>query len=743
MNHTCSTIAALALGFCLAAQSGTSRPASPARSSDHAYTMRVELDPAHRSLSGEQTIRWRNTTSASTDELRFHLYWNAFRDRDSTFLREAGARVWREDDFGSIRIDALALERKPRALDLTSRLEFVQPDDANPHDATVVRVALPEPIAPGESITLKTRFSAKVPKAHVRTGFIPDDGFFCMHWFPKLGVLADAGPGRARWKCHQFHATTEFFADFADYDVSIVVPEQYVVGATGRKLTPTTFGLQKTWHFVQEAVHDFAWVADPDFRLYRKIIPATVAAQDPTGVAPAVAKTLGVPVESFDLPEVEIELLLQPEHDTEEQRLRHLEAVRRAIEFFGLRFGAYPYPRITVVDPGSDFSGRSLGGGMEYPMLITGATPLWLHERELAPEHVLVHEFGHQYWYGLSANDESEESWLDEGINTFCEGRAQTLLYDPQMRPVATTRFGLVPLAVEAANVQPSLGSLRLPLEWAPPEVRQWSARLRWEGIALPASPVLDVLRTQPTLAAFREARQLRGATDRTAFLAGGTLDALVRPGWLYLDRKSYGVNSYMRPATLLRTLERLVGHQKFWTFLRTFAMRARFTHPTTADFERTLAEVCGADVAAFFTAARAAQADFDYGIESVSPPDGRGQRKEVVIRRTGALRADVRIRFTFAGKPPVYREFPAREIYPWQRFTFDEPARLLEVWVDPPEGVASEADQGAVGAYLLDANLLDNGWRAEVDPRPALYRGLRWLLRAQSELTFVTGVGG
>jgi hypothetical protein len=108
-------------------------------------------------------------------------------------------------------------------------------------------------------------------------------------------------------------------------------------------------------------------------------------------------------------------------------RERHLTAAFCALRFFGSRFGRYPYRHLTVVDPATDAEQRGYGGGMEYPTLITCGSPLFPHPRQLAPEGVTVHEFGHQFWYGLSANNEFEESWLDEGINTYCAGRAQDL----------------------------------------------------------------------------------------------------------------------------------------------------------------------------------------------------------------------------------------------------------------------------------------------------------------------------
>jgi hypothetical protein len=722
------------------------------------YTMQVELLPRERELRGRQEIAWTNATRGATDELRFHLYLNAFRDRRSTFMREANQsfrRQWREGEFGGIAVTRIELVRDAGPVDLTAQAAFVQPDDGNADDATVLRVPLPAAVGPGASVVLRTEFTARLPKAYRRTGWIPDDGFFCMHWFPKLGVLQD-GPDGSVWSCHQFHANTEFFADFGVYDVAITLPRGFVVGATGGvPVEERDLGDgRKTLRFRQPDVHDFAWVADPDFIVHEDEFGPVAAASDP--VAREVAAELGVAVAQFDLPRTRIRLLLRPEHAG--QRDRHLEAVRCGLQFFGLRYGPYPYAVITAVDPGRDIVGRGLGGGMEYPTLITCGTSLFPHPRRMSPEGVTVHEFGHQYWYGLSANNEFTESWLDEGINTYSEGRAQWLHYFAAQRPALTVEFGVLQLAGSLVETSPPSGpglSLRLPyLDRLPAPVPARLGELGVRGTLLPASPLLDLMRLQPMATAFREVAFEDSWNDRARMLSVDNPDAMVRPGWTYLDGSGYGVNSYQRPATLLTTLERLVGRRQWWAFLRLFHARARLAHPTTDDFVALLRESCGPEAADYFERASRPGAVLDYGIHAVRPFDGRGPVKTVIVRRWGTLTADVRVRFRFAGRAePQWRELRAEDLQPWWTFTFDDAAdgqpwgRLLEVWVDPPAGTPAtgepfEAGSGPGGVHLLDANLLNNAWRAQPDHGPGLYRGIRLLLQTQSQLVFA-GLAG
>ena len=164
-----------------------------------------------------ETLVWTNITTAATRELQFHLYYNAWRNHDSTWMREHALTSWwqsagsrRDEDLAAIDISSLRLTAGAIApVDLTKQMRFISPDDGNEDDRTVMAVTLPEPIGPGETITLDIAFTAKIPRPFARTGAI-GNFFFIAQWFPKIGVLDAAG----RWNCHQFHVATEFFADF-------------------------------------------------------------------------------------------------------------------------------------------------------------------------------------------------------------------------------------------------------------------------------------------------------------------------------------------------------------------------------------------------------------------------------------------------------------------------------------------------------------------------------------------------
>ncbi len=727
------------------------------------YEIEVELIPDTKTVQGTQIVTWRNTTQGSTQELRFHLYLNAFADQGSTLMQESDAEFrsqWREDEYGWTLVSAARLVDPDGQGDpIELEMGFRHPDDGNLLDQTVLTLQLPRAVQPGESITVEMEFESRMPKAYRRTGWIPGGGFMCFHWYPILGVLEPDGGGGSRWNCHQFHANTEFFADFSVYDVRITVPDDYVVGATGGDSVevPGADAGKKTLRFRQDDVHNFAFVADPNYVKYGEDFELLSAAEDGTGVAQSVAAHLGVDVGDYDLPSVKIILLMHPEHDTPGQVERHFAAIKVGLEFYGLRYGPYPYQTVTAVDPGRDILGRGLGGGMEYPTLFTCGTSLFPHPRTNRPEGVTVHEFGHQYWYGLSGNNEFEESWLDEGINSYSESRAQYLAYNlgtmayphgEKVDLVQTTSFGLLTLAAARGPWLADSGifsSSRLPgLDLLPLQVQDVVERVQFKGAWIPEAMLLDLMRSQPTATWFREAHFASPWEDRARFLSVDNPDPMVMNGWEYIDRDSYRPNSYPRPATVLTTLERMTGKIRWWAFMREFHARARFAHPTTGDFEDLLGQRLGADVTEFFRKATAGGATFDYGIHEVG--DG-----EVVIRNYGNYSADVKVRVVFVGEEaqPVYETISADSAEDVHRFTY--PGKTIaEVWVDPPGGTdlgdgtveAFEFEGEGAGIYFLDTNLLNNAWRRESDSLPALYRALRLLLEVESELSFAGLIG-
>ncbi len=651
-----SLIAVLLTGATLLAQSTTSRPSTPvpappgpgaaapaatARSPRNAnYQIDATLRPDTHTIDGRAVITWTNITRQPTSELRFHLYWNAWRDGRSSWMRES--RLGRGPmparaaaDHGAIDITALSLGAS--GADLLAHASFIAPDDGNPDDRTVLSVPLPAAVPPGGSVTVNVKWTSHVPRTYARTGVI-GQYYFIAQWFPKLGVLEDAG-----WNCHQFHANTEFFSDFGTYTVRLSVPTGWPVGATGVE-TPGADGHT----FTATDVHDFAWTTSPDFIEH--------------------VEMFGEP----GLPKVRLRLLLQPEHDDDDQVMRHFRAARASLRNYGRWFGAYPYEQLTIVDPVTIFNPTVQGastGGMEYPMLVTAGTRWKTVRKGEQPDAVTIHEVGHQFWYGMVATNEFEHAWMDEGLNTFSTAR---VIAEEQLGPFVTVeRYfgGLVP--------------------W-PYRDTQWT-------------------------------REFTG--DRLdGYRAAARADLPNTPTWQYWPGTA-GAITYNKTALWLHTLEKLLGWDTTQKILQTHFARGAFAHPTPEQFFAIANEVSGRDLTWFFDAVYRSNATFDYAMGPVSTrKTPAGVESTVVVRRNADGVFPIDIKITFADKTTRMEHWDGRA--PWRLFSYTAPSAVQQVEIDPDH------------VLLLDLNVTNNSWTSSPQTGLAVKRWmLRWTTWAEEVL--------
>ena len=386
------------------------------------YSMEILLDTQQQLIFGEEQITWTNETAYTTDEIWFHLYWNAFQNNQSTYLLESSrgrsrTAAFNKDDWGYCLIEKIDLieGENLEEIDLKPNMEFRSPDDGNPFDRTVFMVTLPRDVNPGQSITIRIFFQSKIPRPISRTG-VYRENYFIAQWFPKIGVFQEG-----QWNCHQYHASSEYFADYGTYDVHITVPSSYVIGATGehRALAANEDGTT-THHFYQHSVHDFAWTASPRLLEFKEDYEF------------AAGKS------------TEITLLLQPEH--KKVKDRYMNAVKNAIKYASLFYGDYPYTTATCVDPG--YNSRS--GGMEYPTFFTGGTYFLTRKGVPRPEGVTIHEFGHGYFYGLVGNNEFENAWMDEGFTSFLDTEVYYAAYG---EPVFSKTYFGIPVAFKSIKI--------------------------------------------------------------------------------------------------------------------------------------------------------------------------------------------------------------------------------------------------------------------------------------------------
>lgn len=373
-------------------------------------TMDVILDDTKHTLEGDIQIEYINNSPNTLNEIYMHLWANAYKDRNTAFARQqlkAKKRKFHyapEEERGnfsniSFKVDGKAVK--------TSEHEGM---------ADVLRLQLNSPLKPGARITIETPFLLKIPASFSRLGHV-GTSYQMTQWFPKPAVYDRDG-----WHPMPYLNMGEFYSEFGSYDVTITLPQNYVVAATGQLRTdeemqflykrmaytnehrndtmrstefPASSPIMKTIRYTAENVHDFAWFADKRFYVEKgevvipngKIVETYVYYTD-------VEKSLWQDALSY---------------------------VDRSVKFYSEKVGNYPYPHATAVQ-----SALSAGGGMEYPMI----TVIGQMNEAKALDQVITHEVGHNWFYGILGFNERDYPWLDEGINSYYDHRYMQKYYE-------------------------------------------------------------------------------------------------------------------------------------------------------------------------------------------------------------------------------------------------------------------------------------------------------------------------
>ena len=364
------------------------------------YKIDVSLDDKAHVLNGMMEMVYKNKSSADLDFIYFHLWPNAYADFQSELshqLDEMGQLNYHFSD-ASERGNIAGMRWTVDGVEAT----FISEKGASDHG----KLRLPEPLKAGSSCVIRTPFQVKIPSgAFSRLGHV-GQSYQITQWYPKPAVFDNKG-----WHPMPYLTQGEFYSEFGSFEVSITLPKNYIVGATGvlqnqeeyaymkslstRKAIqdsndfPPSSAETKTLTYTQDKVHDFAWFAD---------------------------KRFNVLYDTVELPDskerIDAWVLYTNKH--KEAWQKSMEYVKDGIIHYSKYVGDYPYSHATVID-----GTLSAGGGMEYPMItvINGTS------NDMALEQVVVHELGHNWFYGILGSNERDHAWMDEGVNTYYETR--------------------------------------------------------------------------------------------------------------------------------------------------------------------------------------------------------------------------------------------------------------------------------------------------------------------------------
>ena len=365
---------------------------------DVQYKMDIDVDEENYQYDGKMTVVYGNNSGQSLSKVYFHLYFNAFQpgsmmdhrlssisDPDSRMATNIGSK---EKPVYQSRIAKLTAEQIGYQKISTIKVNGVSANFKV--DGTILEVVLPKAIADGSKTTFELEWKAQVPEQIRRSGRNSKEGvaLSMTQWYPKMAHFDEFG-----WHLDEYIGR-EFIAPFGDFDVTIHINKDYIIGASGVLQNPKAVkGYSKnaklksknnkaSWHYIAKNIHDFAWAADPKF------------------VVDSATTKGGVKFYTVYLP-------------TNSQVISNWkQAMGFAVEFFDFtsaRFGAYPWPTYTVVQGGD--------GGMEYgtATLVTGGRNL----KSLV--NVIFHEAAHSWYQHLFGINETVDEWFDEGFTSYVE----------------------------------------------------------------------------------------------------------------------------------------------------------------------------------------------------------------------------------------------------------------------------------------------------------------------------------
>ncbi len=397
------------------------------------YRINVRLDDVKHELHATEEFDYLNNSPQALDTIWIHLWPNAYKDRNTALCEQL-------DRMNDSRLHFAAPEQRGFIDSLSFKAPLPKKYD-QPHPLTwgyhpehgdIAWLKLHEPLPPGGSIIISTPFRVKIPSASFSRLGHAGQAYYITQWYPKPAVFDREG-----WHAMPYLTQGEFYSEFGSFDVSITLPANYVVGATGelqnptetawldsiaasgdaltqasrREAKPASSSTMKTVRYKQDKVHDFAWFADKRFIVQKGSVTLPRSGNKVTTWTMFTPKNAKVWSDAITY-------------------------VSESVRLYSEWIGDYPYSACTAID-----GGTAAGGGMEYPMI----TIINDSEDPFELDVVIAHEVGHNWFYGMLASNERDHPWMDEGINSLYEMRyVQTRYPDKRMKDLQGIPIGFL-----------------------------------------------------------------------------------------------------------------------------------------------------------------------------------------------------------------------------------------------------------------------------------------------------------
>jgi hypothetical protein len=402
------------------------------------YEIDATLNDKTNSVTGSETLIYKNNSPATLDFIWFHIWPNAYKNESTALFQQIKndtSRVSKLEKYDYGNISGLNFT-------VNGKKALTEPHP-NPQYIDIIKVRLSQPLKSGDSVTIATDFKVKLPSYFSRSGYA-DGEFMVTQWYPKPAVFDKAG-----WHEFPYLDMGEFYSDYSSFKVNITVPSAYIVGATGVLQTPyelaqyKSTGAQnvknrsakpilyvpkdktgtKKLTYVMNNVPDFAWFADKNF----------VVQYDTVKLAS------GKIIEAFNYYHNKPGTIWN----------NSIDYTKDAVKRYSNWVGEYEYPVVQVVEGPKN----NASGGMEYPTITLITSP---DAKKESLDAVIAHEVGHNWFMSMLGSNERQHTWLDEGLNTFFEFRYEAEKYR------TNSVFGdtMIPAEIKALPAKEFLGSL-------------------------------------------------------------------------------------------------------------------------------------------------------------------------------------------------------------------------------------------------------------------------------------------
>lgn len=375
------------------------------------YDINVSLDDKENSLSCSEILVYKNNSPHVIDFIWFHMWPNAYSNKNTALFRQI-----ENDDSRKKKLKGkLTGSITGYSFQANGKLLNTEPH-SNPDYVDIIKVKLDTPLKPGDSVRMLIPFRVQLPEYFSRSGYA-DGEFMICQWYPKPAVYDKTG-----WHEMPYLDMGEFYSEYGDYKVTIAVPKDYVVAATGelqnkneldayktvgainareKKNKPALYvsrdtGVYKLLRYHADNVPDFAWFAEKDLVIQYDTIRLKS----------------GRVVDAFSY-----------YHNNKNSLWKNsIDYIKNAVHFYSNAIGEYEYPVVQAIEGPKNNS----SGGMEYPMVTLITSP---DAKAETLDAVITHEVGHNWFMSMLGSNERMHTWQDEGMNSYFQFRYEAEKY--------------------------------------------------------------------------------------------------------------------------------------------------------------------------------------------------------------------------------------------------------------------------------------------------------------------------